>query len=113
MASPQYARNIPNFAGILKFFFPFFSTTLEITFFLFKQHLIIAALYSVSVNPNSTKSNRREDPFTGAACELGECPPGHRLHRNAEVAAGVRNGTIDGGRYGVLLASHPMVHRDL
>ena len=25
-------------------------------------------------------------PFTGTACEFGECPPGHRLHRNAEVS---------------------------
>ena len=78
-------------------------------FFLVKQHLIIAALYSVSVpNPNSTKSNRRpEEPFTGAACELGECPPGHRLHRNAEVAGACRGGGErwdDAGRYGVLLA---------
>eukprot|EP00435_Cladocopium_sp_Y103_P021056 s1106_g5.t1 len=25
-------------------------------------------------------------PFTGPACEHGECPPGHRLQRNAEVS---------------------------
>ena len=27
-----------------------------------------------------------EAPFYGNACEKGECPPGHRLERNAKVA---------------------------
>ena len=34
----------------------------------------------------SSRSLAFEAPFYGEACEKGECPPGHRLERHAEVA---------------------------